>query len=224
VEEDLKKGFQYMKHYEPKYAVPDITYFISGLANYGVFLYGQNSMGIGLDMFLGEDYPFYRSVGLQDYLKLQLREEYIPVAAFRAIYQDLYPESDDDKTLLALMLQRGKEQYFLSKMLPHKAEHVRLAYTEEQLASTEEHEAFIYNFFIQRDILYSTSKERIFPFVNDGPSTKEISEDCPGNIGTWVGYRIVRAYMEQHPKTTISELYKHRDPQRFLLESKYKPK
>ena len=224
VEEDLIKGFQYLRHYHPAYQVPDVTYFISGLANYGVFLYGESSMAIGLDMFLGEGYPFYRSVGLQDYLMLQLRPRYIPVAAFRAIYQDMYPETTEDKTLLDLMLQRGKEQYFLSKMLPYKEEHVRLAYTEDQLEECEKNEGFIYNFFVQRDILYSTSRERIFPFVNEGPGTKEISDECPGNIGTWIGYRIVRSYMKEHPETSFDELYKHKDSQRFLLESKYKPK
>jgi hypothetical protein len=224
IEKDLTKGFQYMKHYFPTFKVPDITYMISGLNNYGVFLYGENGMAIGLDMFLGDGYPFYRSVGLQDYLKLQLRPEYIPVAAFRNIYQDMYPEVSDDKTLLDMMLQRGKEQYFLSKVLPYKTEATRLAYTQDQLDECNENEAFIYNFFVQKDLLYTTTKERIYPFINDGPVTQEISAACPGNIGTWIGYRIVLAYMQEHPETTLTKLFQTTDSQRFLLESKYKPK
>jgi hypothetical protein len=224
VDEDMEKGFKYMKHYFPDFVTPDITYFVGGLTNWGVFLYGQNSMAIGLDMFLGEQYPHYRSVGLQNFLYRQFIPEYIPVAAFRAIYQDMYPDVVEEKTLLDLMLQRGKEQYFLSKVLPYKAEHIRLAYTEDQLEGCEENEGHIYNFFVQKDLLYAKTMERIYPFVNEGPATKEISDECPGNIGTWLGYRIVSSYMKEHPQTSLEQLFKMTDSQRFLLESKYKPK
>ena len=73
VDADLAKGFQYMKYYYPGYKDPNIIYFLSGLNNYGAILFANNGIGIGLDMFLGDKYPFYRSVGLQDFLKVQLR-------------------------------------------------------------------------------------------------------------------------------------------------------
>jgi hypothetical protein len=225
VEKELVKGFQYMKHYYPNYKIPqNITYFISGLNNYGALLFGENELAIGLDMFLGDGYPFYRSVGLQDYLNVQFRKDYIPVAVFRNIYQDIHPDKLDDKTLLDLMLMRGKEQYFLSKVLPFKEEYERMAYTKVQYEDCEKNEGFIYNFFVQKDLLFSSKRERIFPFVNDGPFTREISDICPGNIGTWVGYRIILAYMKQHPETTMEELFKMDDSQMILHQAKYNPK
>ena len=223
VDAELAKGFQYMKHYYSDYKIPNIIYFISGLNNYGAIVI-DNGIGIGLDMFLGNDYPFYRSVGIQEYLKVQVSREYIPVAAFRAVYQDMHPDTLDNRPLLDIMLQKGKEQYFLSKILPFVPEATRLGYTEDQLKGANKNEAFIYNYFVQKELLYVTALTRTYSFVNEGPGVKEISEDCPGNIGTWVGLQIVKAYMEEHPKTTLEELFKPPDPQAFLRESKYKPK
>lgn len=223
VEKELKKGFQYMKYYFPNYKEPNITYFVSGLANWGAFLYGEHSLAIGLDMFLGKDYPFYRSVGLQDYLNVYFREEYIPVAALRNVYQEMYPDTLEDKNLLELMIQRGKEYYFLSKVLPFVPEDVRLGYTPQQLEDITGREAFIYNFFVQKDLLYSTSVERIFSFVHDGPGTPEISDQCPGNIGSWIGYRIILAYMKQRPDTRMQDLFANKDAKSIFIYSKYKP-
>lgn len=225
VEKELTKAFQYTTHYFPNYRTPqNITYFVCGLTNWAVLMYGDNGLAIGLDMFLGDGYPFYRSVGLQDFIKPQLRKEYIPVAVMRNIYQDMNPDEIQDKTLLDIMLMRGKEQYFLSKVLPFKEAHERLGYNKEQLEGCEENEGFIYNYFVQKDLLYVTSMERIFPFVNEGPGTPEISDQAPGNVGTWIGYRIVSAYMKEHPKATMDELFKMTDSQKLLLQSKYKPK
>jgi hypothetical protein len=225
VEEEIIKGLRYVKYYFPKYNVPqNVTYFVSGLNNYGALLFGENDLAVGLDMFLGDNYPFYRSVGLQDYLKVQFRKGYIPIAVCRNIYQDMYPDRPEDKTLLDLMLMRGKEQYFLSKVLPFKEEYERMAYTEEQIKGCEENEGFIYNYFVQKDLLFTTKTERVYPFVHDGPATREISEECPGNIGTWIGYRIILAYIKQHPETTMEQLFMMTDSQMILQQSKYNPK
>ena len=59
----------------------------------------------------------------------------------------------------------------------------------------------------------------------DGPSATGMPPESPGNIGAWLGLQIVEAYMKQHPEKTLKELITEPiDAQRFLMESKYKPK
>src|SRR5690606_1553425 len=64
IDKDLEKGFQYMKYYFPDYHIPKMIYLNSNLNNYAAFTYDTIIVGIGLDMYLGKDYPFYKSVGL----------------------------------------------------------------------------------------------------------------------------------------------------------------
>lgn len=222
---ELVKGFQYAKHYFPDYHTPEIIYMISGLNNYGALTYGSDIVAIGLDMFLGADYPFYRSVGIPEYFSGQLTQQYIPVAVFRTIYRETNPFVADGRVLLDMMIQSGKEMYFIKKMLPFLDEHTRLAYTPQQLKWCEENEAMIFDFFARQELLYDNNLQKVVRYVMDGPSATGMPPESPGNIGAWLGLQIVEAYMTQHPEKTLKELVTDPiDAQRFLMESKYKPK
>jgi len=225
VNEVLIKGFKYLKHYFPGYKDPHIIYLVTGLNNYGALTYGANTIGIGLDMFLGADYPFYKSVGIPEYFSRQLTKEYIPVAVMRTVYRQTNPFEVDGKPLLDMMIQSGKEMYFLTKVLPFVDAHTLLAYSPEQLAWCKENEAMVYDFFVKQELLYEKNLQKVVRYVMDGPSATGMPGESPGNIGAWTGLRIVQAYMEHHPELSLKELMEEPiDAQRFLLESKYKPK
>lgn len=221
----LTKGFQYVKHYFPSYKEPQIIYLVTGLNNYGALTYGDNTIGIGLDMFLGADYPFYKSVGIPEYFSRQLNENYIPVAVMRTVYRQDHPFAVDGKVLLDMMIQSGKEMYYLGKVLPFTEEHVRLAYTPEQYQWCKENEAMVYDFFVRQELFYENNLQKVVRYVMDGPSATGMPSESPGNIGAWVGLQIVKAYMNEHPEMTLEQLVSTPiDAQRFLLESKYKPR
>lgn len=225
VDAQLTEGFTFMKYYYPTYNIPRIIYLISGLNNWGAFTYENSILGIGLDMFLGSKYPFYRSVGLPDYMDSHLSPPYIPVAAMRSIYQNMHPFVMENRTLLDMIIQRGKEQYFLRKVLPHTADSTLLGYSQFHVDWCQENEPEIYSFFIQKNLFYEKDWQKILRYVNDGPTSSGMPEASPGNIGTWVGLQIVNAYMDKHPELTMQQMLAQPiDAQRFLEESKYKPK
>lgn len=224
IDEKLGKGFQFMHQYYPDHKAPHVIYLVTWLNNYGAFTY-DTTLGIGLDMFLGASYPYYKSVGIPDYMAVQLEADYIPVAAFRAVYQDQHPFVAEGKTLLDMMIQRGKEAYFISKVLPFVPEHTRLGYTEKELEWAASHEADVYNFFIKQDFLYERNWQKILRYVNEAQSSTGMTDESPGNIGTWLGLQIVKAYMNAHTDINMQALLQNNiDAQRFLQESRYKPK
>lgn len=220
----LKKGFQYLKHYYPQYHIPQIVYLNSNLNNYAAFTYDTLVIGVGLDMYLGEQYPFYRSVEMPDYAIRRCKKEYIPVNVFKAIYTSMHPFVMDSRTLLDMMIQKGKEQYFLSKTLPFTEENIRFGYTKEQMKWCEAGEAAIYNFFVEKQLLYSTNLQQVMRYVTDGPNSAGMPAESPGNVGAWIGYRIVQEYMEKHETITMQQLFSHSDAQQLLQQAKYKPK
>lgn len=224
IDAELVKGFKYMKYYFPQYKVPKIIYLTSGLNNYAAFTYGEDIVGIGLDMFLGEQYPFYAAVGLPAYSVRRLKPEYVPVNVFQSVYRLDHPFVMESRSLLDMMIQLGKEQYFLSKVLPFVHDTTRIGYTRSQLEWCEASEEQVYNFFVQQKLLYETSWQKMIRYVNDGPSAAGMPAESPGNIGIWVGYQIVKAYVAEHPDITLPELIKPVDAQQFLTASKYKPR
>ncbi len=228
-EEGLKHGFQYMKYYYPEYKVPEIIYFISSLNRFAAITYRdsatkQNLLGIGLDMFLGEQYPYYASVGIPQYMSRRLRPEYMNVNVFRAIYEDMHPFEAEGQKLIDMMVQKGKEQYFLKKILPFEKDEILFGFTPEQMTWCNKNEVDIYNFFIKENLLYESNWQKVLRYVNDAPNSSGMPAESPGNIGSWLGYRIVSAYMQQHPKTRLDELLSMNDAQKMLVEAKYKPR
>jgi hypothetical protein len=224
IDEPLRKGFQYYKHYYPQRSVPKIVYFISGLNNWSAITVDTTLLAIGLDMFLGEAYPFYKAVGIPDYMGIQLRPEAAPVFAFRAIYQDAHPFVAENRNLLDMMVQRGKEQYFLSKILPFLPDATRLGFTEAQAEWCSRNEPLVYNFFVKANMLYETNWGKVLRYVNDGPEAAGMPVESPGNVGTWLGWQIVKAYVAKHSNMSLEEVLNMNDAQRMLQESGYKPR
>jgi hypothetical protein len=227
----LTEGFRFMKYYFPDFHEPRIMYVNMGLSNWASFPIDNTTLCIGLDMFLGDQFPYYKSIGVQDYMAPHIRRSYMPVSVFATIYKTMHPFVDNERTLLDLMIQRGKEQYFLHKILPRIPDSVLFAFTQLQLDWCNKNESVIYNFFIHQKLLYNKDANSIIPYVKDGPFAKDLEpasnpvKVTPGNIGTWAGYRIVCAYMNGHPKVTLAELLSQdTDPAKFLEEARYKPK
>ncbi len=224
IDEPVKKGFQFYKHYYPGRSVPKIVYFVSGLNNWSVVTVDTGIVGIGLDMYLGAGYPHYKSVGIPDYMTLQLRPEAVPVNVFRAIHEDRHPFIAENRTLLDMMIQRGKEQYFLSKVIPFVPDATRLGFADAQLEWCQKNEALVYNFFVKSSMLYETNWGKILRYVNDGPEATGMPKESPGNVGTWLGWQIVKAYMAKHPEMQMDALFAKSDAQAILQEAQYKPR
>lgn len=224
-DEQLQKGFQYLKYYYPNYNVPNVIYMLSWLNNWAAFTEGDHTLCIGLDMFLGGNYPFYKSVGIPDYMANKLDRDYIPVAAFRAIYEERNPFQPDNSTLLDMMIQKGKEMYFINKVLPFIPEETKMGYTTAQLDWCKKNEAQVYNFFIQGKLLYDNTWQKVLRYVTDAPTSTGMPAESPGNIGSWIGFQIVKDYMKEHPQMTLPQLLVDKtDAQAFLQQSGYKPR
>lgn len=224
IDDALTEGFRYMKYYYPSFTAPEVVYLITGLNQWSVFTVDSSILGVGLDMYLGPQYPFYNAVQIPEYVIQKCKPEYIPVNAFQAIYRNRHPFEMEERTLLDMMIQRGKEQYFLTKVLPETADTLRFGYSQKQLDWCEKNEAEVYNFFITKNLLYDTHLQQVARYITEGPTSTGMPPESPGNIGTWLGYQIVKAYMEQHPDMKMETLFAQENAQAILQESKYKPK
>jgi len=224
IDEALVKGFQHLKYYYPQYKIPKIVYLNSYLTKWSAFTFGDEIVGIGLDMYLGANYPNYPRVDIPDYMIRNLRPEAAPVNVFTSIYNKDHPYTTENKTLLDLMIQRGKEQYFLSKIIPFVPETTRFGFTEKQMNWCNENEAGVYNFFLKEQLLYDTNWQKILRYVTEGPEATGMGADSPGNVGTWLGYKIVLAYVKEHPEAKLDDVLNVTDAQQLLQEAKYKPR
>ena len=81
----------------------------------------------------------------------------------------------------------------------------------------------MWSYFIQNKMLYSTDLNEIMKFTHEGPFTSAFSKESPARTAHWVGWQIVRAYMNKNPEITLQQLMDEMDAQKILTQSKYKP-
>lgn len=227
-EQSLSQVFKYIKYYYPNARVPKFIAFISGFAVQMPI--GDKYMGIGLDMFLGKDSQFYRAIvtSVPVYLSRRFSPEYIsPRIAETYAREELFPEKEENRSLISKMIYSGKILYFMDKVLDDQVpDEVKIGYTPEQLNWCKKYEGNIWAFFMENELLFSTDYPKMQVFLSEGPFTPGIGEknQSAPKLGIWTGWQIVRKYMEKNPEITLQQLMEENDAQKILSASKYKPK
>ena len=173
-------------------------------------------------MYLGSDYEYYNRV-VYEYQKQTMRKECIPVDVISAFLFRMLPYTSDKSRLLDQMLYRGKVMYLTSQIFDELPGYEVMGWTEEQWKWCVKNERAIWHLVMDKRDLFKTESLVLTGYLNDGPFTSEVSQDAPGRLGIWLGWRIVESYMEHNENVTLQELMAEPDAQKILEESYYKP-
>ncbi|MCX6231560.1 MAG: hypothetical protein NTZ33_08450 [Bacteroidetes bacterium] len=223
LEKKLSDAFTHLKYYFPEKQTPKVYSYISFLDFDNRIIYLDTVMAIALDMYLGKDYKLYPSVKIPLYVTLRLDSNYITTDCMKNIAAKMFPLDLNSKTLLENMIYQGKILYFTDAMLPDVAAGIKIGYTAAQMDWCTKNEGNMWAFFIQNKLLYVNDYYKIRSFISEAPSTKGFI-NSPPRIAEWIGWQIVKSYMENHKNMTIKDLMNEIDAQKILNDSKYKPK
>lgn len=223
LEKELTQAFRLAKYYLPQFEVPKVVSFISAIGNYGAVTV-DSLVGIGLDMHMGADFSIYRMVpDYPDYIVRKFTPEYIPVNVMKVLEQHYAPAEKESAKLMERFISLGKQQYFLQMTLPETPEYIRLGYTKAQLDFCDENEQMIWQYFVQNKLLYTADWQEVMRYTGEGPSTQGLPGEAPGQIGAYVGYRIVQTFMKKHPDHTLEKLMNMHDATAIFNGAKYRP-
>jgi gliding motility-associated lipoprotein GldB len=220
VQQDLTNAFKHLKYYYPRFVVPEVKTFVSGLLGADIFL-SDSLVIIGLDYFAGKK-ASYRPQQ-PDYILTRYEKENI-VPALVTLISSRYNKTDPNNTMLAEMVNYGKSYYFTKQMMPCTSDSLIIGYTDQQMADISYNEGKIWAHFIEKSLLFETSHFKVNKYTGERPNVPEISARCPGRIATWVGWQIVKKYMAENPQVTLPQLMAENNAQKIFNQSKYKPK
>lgn len=220
LERALSKAFSRIQWLWPETEVPVLYLFVSGF-NAPIY-FGEDLMGIGADMYLGSDYEYYNRV-VYDYQKRTMRPECIPVDVVSAFLFHTLPYTSTKSRLLDQMLYRGKIMYLTAQIFDDLPGYEVMGWTKEQWEWCVKHERDIWHVVMDKRDLFKTESLVLTGYLNDGPFTSEISQDAPGRLGIWLGWRIAESYMAHNEEVSLQELIAEPDAQKILENSYYKP-
>ncbi len=217
---ELELALRHFAFYFPAKNIPDIVTFISNFG-YSAITYDSIYLCIGLDMHLGGNFKYYPSLYPQ-YLYEKFSPDYLTANAMKALGTLHFKIEPKDNQLLSQMISNGLSLYFTDLVMPQMEDYKKIGFKPDDIPWCKSNEPQIWQFFIERELLYSTEALKNRVFVNPGPSTSGMPPESPGNVGSWVGWQIVRAYAARYPEVTFEELLE-KDPQEIFVGSKYKP-
>jgi hypothetical protein len=214
-------AFENLTYYYPNARIPKIETVLSGLENDMVV--SDTLIIIGLDYFLGNGAKYRPS--MYEYLLRQYNKENIVPSCMMlfGIDNKFNKTSPEDKTVLADMIAFGKSYYFAKQMIPCTPDSVFIWYTPNEISGARKNQDLIWARFIEDKLLYATNHKLKQKYLGDRPKTVEVGPECPGRIAQWVGWEIVKKYMETHPDVSLSELMQMENADKIFKESKYKP-
>lgn len=214
--------FQHIKYYFPKFQTPVVVTTTSDVDYRNKVILAEKMLVIGLDNYLGTEHHFYE--GIDKYISKEMKPSQIGPDVAEA-YARVYIKPPSKASFLGQIVYYGKELYLKDIWLPNISDAEKIGYTEEEFQWAEENEEYMWRYFVEKELLYNTDPKLGARFVSPAPFSKfylEIDNESPGMLGRYLGWKIVRSYMENN-EAEVQQLMVT-DADEIFTNSKYKPK
>ncbi|UYW00663.1 gliding motility lipoprotein GldB [Flavobacterium agricola] len=220
---DVAFLFKAIKFHFPEKQVPNQLITVVGdmEKDFGA-IYTDSLAIITLETYLGQDHKYYTD--FPQYLRSEYNADQMAQdMATKFAYTVIAPTSD--KSLLANMIQQGKILYLKDALLSYTTDAEKMNYTPEQIVWCQENESEIWSYLVDKKLLFDSDSRLDARFVRKAPFSKfylEIDQESPGRTGVWLGWQIVKSYM-QHNDVSLQTMLTT-EPKDIFENSKYKPK
>ena len=217
---EFLSAFKNIKYYYPDFVPPKVQTMISGLET--DLIVNDTLVIIGLDYFLGKDARF--KPNMYEYMLKRYNKDFVApsVVLLFGISERFNKTSLNDNTALTDMIAYGKAYIFTKRVLPCTPDSILIGYSKKDIEGAVYNESTIWKKMIEDQVLFSTSHISRQKYIAERPQTTEISPQCPGRIGMWVGWQIANHYLDETGKK-LPDLMREADARKIFLESKYRP-
>jgi gliding motility-associated lipoprotein GldB len=222
VEDNLEMLVSRIQNFFPEEKKPRVITLINDLIIDKKAFYTNDEIIISLDCYLGKTNEAYK--GFEFYQRETLEpNQILPDLVTNFAYRKIKPSQD--KSLVSEMIYFGKLHYLKDVLIPETAAHEKIGYSKTKYDWCVANEEQIWSYLVSEKLLYNSNIKNYQRFIEDGPYTKfykEIDQESPGKIGQWIGWQIVKSYM-QNNEVTLEQLLTT-EPSLIFSQSQYKPR
>ena len=223
--EDLTSFFDHVRYYYPECKNP-LVYTLT--AGYGVDLDVKDSVIVlGLEYFLSDSSHYIprdpvSGMVIPAYIRKRLKKRFI-LPSIAMVVGDKYCKSDLlDNTMLGEMMKWGKIYYFMEKTMPCMPDSLISGYSAKDLDEVTSNLPTIWAHFAERKLFFSTDLFLIRKYCDERPNVVEIGDACPGRIGRWLGWQMVRKWAEDQ-EIPLQKVMEESNARKIFSESRFRP-
>lgn len=209
--DQFKNGFSYLNLHLPEATLPkSIIFYNSLFTNSAVS--SDNTIGIGLERYLGAESPSIAELPedpFYPYIKVRMDRRFMVRDMMMSwLGSNVLPEIQDQKELADVMIQWGKHFYVLEACFPKMEKYHVLRYFPDEYEWAIRNEKEFWNFLVAQNSLFKRDYKMALNIFSDGPFTSGLpTEDkAPPRLGQFLGWRIVKKFMNDNPDVPIQEL------------------
>ena len=221
-ESEIISFYQHLKYYNKAFKTPRLITVLSDVDYRNKVIITDSIVLISLDTYLGEEHEFYES--FYDYIKQNLNKDQI-VSDLATSYAEQLIYQPTRSTFLEEMIYFGKQLYLKDLWIPFKDNNEKIGYLPAQYQWAEDNEFYIWQYFVEKELLYDTDRKLLSRFIMPAPFSRfnlELDSESPGRLGQYMGWQIVKSYMKNNPTSVLQMLRMEADD--IFNNAKFKPK
>jgi len=218
---DLETLFKHIHYYFPETTIPKTVTVATDVDYRNKVILADSLLFVSMATYLGEDHYFYN--GIARFHTKNFRKEQIVVDVAHAFAKAQTPPPQSTQFIEQIVYE-GKLLYLMKQFLSETPEHEVFSYTEDELNFALENEMNIWEYFVSKELLFSTDRKLSSRFIDPAPFSKfylDLDNETPGRIGRYIGYKIVASYMTTNNVPLRTLLIQ--EGTTLFNNSKYKP-
>lgn len=205
-EKRINKAFHYFAYHFGDSLLPQHLFYMNKL--FTQITCSNQAIAVGLESYISPESEIVRSIPGEQFYQWQRNRmdvKYLERDVLLAWIQvQLF--NDIDGNLAEHLVQAGKVLYLLNAMFPNESEAYILRYSEEAYLWAYENERAVWNYLVAEQMLFKSDEKTKVNFLNEGPKTVGLADDAPDRVGQYLGYKIVKGYMQKNKTLSLEEL------------------
>jgi hypothetical protein len=198
----IEAGLKRLAVLAPKASVAKSVYF--AYTQFAASAYASSkAIVLGQERYLGRNHQLTSSLPPQqfyDWIKEGMEPQYASSDAL-VIWLSTNVLKSTDENFASEMIRWGKLLAILEIISPEVQLHNHLRYSEQDFEWALKAERGVWEYLVDQQMLFKTDQELNMNFLNEGPYTIGLSQESPDRMGRFLGYRIVKQYIDANQPT-----------------------
>jgi hypothetical protein len=199
----IESGFKRLKIHFPTGKFPTTLVFMNSFFASSIYC-TENELAVGLERYLGpktQEIKELPNEQFYDWIKIAMDEKYLDRDAVCGWIQTHMLPMKENMNHIEAMIYWGKVLYLTEAAYPEMDPAILMRYSQKNYDWANQNERNFWEYLVKQNLLFQKNATDQAGFVQEGPFTAGLPQKGPDRLGQFLGYRIVKSFIDQNDVT-----------------------